>query len=158
MGRYAERTQVAPESSRVEIERILVRYGASAFHYGWDNDRAVVGFSLDGRFFKITMSLPPKENFERTPERRTLRAPKAAHAAWEQACRQRWRALALWIKAVLEAAESGIVTIEEALLPFLVLPDRSTVKEWLLPQVAQAYESGAMPTKLLPLLTNLNQT
>ena len=151
MSRYAENTKVSSANSRAEIERTLVRYGAGAFHYGWEGDRAVVGFSLNGRIFKIVITLPPKEDFECTPERGLPRSQKAAIAAWEQACRQRWRALALWIKAVLEAAESGIVTVEEALLPFLVLPDRSTVKDWLLPQVDQVYQTGEMP-RLLPLL------
>lgn len=37
---YAERTVVSPEKSRGEIERVLSRYGAKGFMYGWDNGRA----------------------------------------------------------------------------------------------------------------------
>ena len=43
---------------------------------------------------------------------------KTAHGRWEQACRQRWRALALVIKAKLEAIDAEISTFEEEFLPF----------------------------------------
>lgn len=68
-----------------------------------------------------------------------------------EATRQRWRALALWIKAVLEAAEAGITTLEEALQPFTMLPDGCTVGEWMALQIEAAYETGRMPP-MLPLL------
>jgi hypothetical protein len=155
MTRYAAQTDVTPEKSRAEVERILVRYGATAFHYGWEGDRVMIGFALQKRYFKIVLPMPAKNDreFHFTRERGIQRHPQAALEAWEQACKQRWRALALWIKAVLEATESGITTLEEALLPFILLPDKSTVREWLLPQVAQAYETGHMP-QLLPALTD----
>ena len=76
--------------------------------------------------------------------------PPAPHTAFEQARRQRWRALALWIKAVLEAAASGILTIEDALLPFTVLPNGQTAGQWLAPQIEKVYLTGSMPA-LLPL-------
>jgi len=37
---YAEDTRVPIERSRSEIERTLERYGATAFSYGWDEQRA----------------------------------------------------------------------------------------------------------------------
>ena len=48
-GRYASGTDVAPERSRAEIERTLIRYGATAFAYGWQQDRAVLSFEAHGR-------------------------------------------------------------------------------------------------------------
>ncbi|MDY0188929.1 MAG: hypothetical protein RBR16_13515 [Syntrophus sp. (in: bacteria)] len=153
MTRYAQRTEVGADKSRAEIERTLMRYGAKAFHYGWQENRAMIAFELEGRYFKIDLPLPDKndEQFQITPSRGYQRTPEAALAAWEQATRQRWRALALWVKAVLEATESGITTLEQALMPYIVLPDKSTVAEWMLPQIEKAYETGQMP-KLLPLL------
>lgn len=35
---YASDTSVPVDRSKAEIERILERYGASAFMYGWDKD------------------------------------------------------------------------------------------------------------------------
>lgn len=70
-------------------------------------------------------------------------------AAYEQAVRQRWRALALLIKSKLEAVESGITVFEEEFMAHVVLPDGKTVGQHLLPQIAHSYESGHMPP-LLP--------
>jgi hypothetical protein len=154
MTRYASETEVSPDRSQAEIQRTLARYGATAYMIGWQGDRAAVGFDLRDRRYRIVLPLPPRQAFEHTPVRGTRRSTSAAQTAWDQATRQRWRALALWIKATLEAAESGIVTIETALLPFVVLPDGSTVGERIGPQVATAYELGTMPS-LLPGLPEL---
>ena len=62
----------------------------------------------------------------------------------------------LWIKAVLEAAASGIITIEDALLPFTVLPNGQTAGQWLAPQIENAYLTGSMPA-LLPLPRSQDQ-
>jgi hypothetical protein len=157
MTHYAENTEVSTDRSRAEIERILERYGANTFMYGWDARRAMIGFEITSRRYRIVLPLPVADdpNFTSSPTGRT-RTTSSAKAAFEQAKRQRWRALALWIKAVLEAAASGIITLEDALLPFIVLPDGHTTGEWLKPQIASAYQTGSMPT-FLPLPRDANQ-
>ncbi|MFN7930906.1 MAG: hypothetical protein U0Y68_23875 [Blastocatellia bacterium] len=70
------------------------------------------------------------------------RTSTQAYEAWEQATRQKWRALALVIKAKLEAVESGITTIEQEFLPFIVAADGRTVGEHLIPQLDQYCLSG----------------
>ena len=46
---YAEKTNVSTDRSRAEIERTLQRYGADQFMYGWESERAMVGFRMAGR-------------------------------------------------------------------------------------------------------------
>ena len=97
MSPYAENTTVPAEKSRAEIERTLMRYGASQFMYGWDVAQgAVVQFRAKDRFIKFVLPMPRRDDplFWRTDTGRT-RAPQVAEQAWEQATRQRWRALAL---------------------------------------------------------------
>lgn len=53
------------------------------------------------------------------------------------------------IKAKLEWVETGIVTIEEEFLPYIVTQNGRTVAELLMPQLNQIYEHGFMP-RLLP--------
>ncbi len=77
------------------------------------------------------------------------RADSVAEKNWEQACRQRWRALALVIKAKLEAVSAGISVFEDEFLANIVLPDGQLVGQWLRPQLAVSYEGGRMPP-LLP--------
>ena len=143
---YAAKTSVPTEQSRAEIERTLVRYGATAFAYGWNRDRATVEFAAYERRVRFMLPLPDRadpEFYKRTPEQASQR--------WEQACRQRWRALALVVKAKLEAVEAGITDFESEFLAHIVLPDNSTAGQWLRPQIAKAYESGRMP-EMLPAL------
>lgn len=151
---YAENTKVSPESSRAEIERTLTRYGADAFGYGYQDGRAVVSFRCEGRHVRFDVATPPIDDFKYTKATKQYRNPPQQRAAQEQAIRQRWRALALLVKAKLEAVEAGIETFEVAFMPYVVLPSGETVGEALLPQVAESYESGSMPS-LLPGLAQL---
>ncbi|WP_447896008.1 hypothetical protein [Vreelandella sp. GE22] len=150
MTRYAENTSVSSERSRAEIEQTVSRYGASGFMYGWDGATAVMAFQMNGRRVRFNLDMPDRNStaFTQTDTGRD-RAPAQAAKAWEQACRQRWRALALVIKAKLEAVESGVTEFEEEFLAHIVLPNGSTVGGWMLPQVQTAYDTGTMPP-LLP--------
>ncbi len=147
---YAENTSVSTDKSRAEIERTLQRYGADQFMYGWDRDKAVVGFRMAKRQIRFLLPMPDKRDrkFTHTPTGK-LRKETAAFTEWEQACRQKWRALSLVIKAKLEAVEAGIAVFEDEFMANIVLPNGSTVSQFMLPQIAEAYESGQMP-KLLP--------
>lgn len=149
MSQYASTTNVSVEKSRMEIERTLARYGADAFAYFSEGHRAMVAFRIAGRQIKFILTLPERNRREFTHHSKGPRTPDAALAQWEQACRQRWRALALVIKAKLEAVAAGITTIEDEFLAHTVLPDGSTVGEWARPHLALAYEQGAMPSALL---------
>lgn len=154
MTRYAQRTQVSPERTIAEIQRTLLRYQAQGFTYGHEGNRAFLGFKMADRVVRILMSLPdPKadEFWTSGPYRWRKRPAGAAQKAWEQACRQRWRALALAVKAKLESVESGIETFEQAFLAHLVIPGRNgqTVGDIVLPELTRALQSGELP-KLLP--------
>lgn len=151
MGTYAADTSVSTEKSRAEIERTLQRWGASKFMYGWDEDRAIVGFVMRGRQIRFVLSMPDREDreFTHTPSRGTRRSPQQAFDAWEQACRQKWRALNLVIKAKLEAVESGIAEFDTEFLAHLVLPNGQTVGEAVTPRIIAGIENNAMPA-LLP--------
>lgn len=150
-GRYAEQTNVPSDRSRNEIESTLRRYGATKFAYGWDEAAATVMFELARRQvrFRLPMPDPKSREFTHTPQRRTPRSPAAAEEAFEQAVRQRWRALSLVIKAKLEAVAADITTVEQEFLAHIVLPDGSSVGDWASPQLELAYSRGEMPA-LMP--------
>lgn len=150
MPRYAAQTEVSSDRSRAEIERTLRRYGATAFAYGWEGNQAQVGFKLADRQIRFRLPLPDPRSreFTLTPTGRD-RSAASAEEAYEQAVRQRWRALALVIKAKLEAVEAGISTVEDEFLAHIALPDGRTVGDWLGPQLGVVYAQQAMPA-LLP--------
>jgi hypothetical protein len=148
--RYAAGTEVSSDRSRAEIERTLTRYGATQFLYGWSGKRATVGFTAHGRSIRFELPLPDRadKEFTRTDTGRE-RSEQAAADAYEKAVRQRWRALALVVKAKLEAVSSGITTFEDEFLAHTVLPGGVTVADTVRNHVAQAYKTGSVPA-LLP--------
>lgn len=152
-GRYAADTDVTSDRSRNEIEKTLARYGADQFFYGWQDGAATVGFRMHDRRVQFVLPLPDRDadEFMYTPKRQYLRTDSDRERAYEQAVRQKWRALSLVVKAKLEAVESGITTFEEEFLAHIVLPGGQRVGSWMIPQVAKAYELGTMPP-LLPML------
>jgi hypothetical protein len=142
-GQYAQNTAVDSSTSRAEIERTLVRYGASSFAYGWQDQAAMIGFVANGRQVRFVLPMPDRRSrdFTMTPTGRE-RAPKAQQEAYEQAVRQRWRALALVVKAKLEAVASGIVTFDEEFYAHMVLPGGQTVYQATSAAVEQAHATG----------------
>ena len=150
---YAEQTQVSVAKSKADIETLVQKAGAKQFVSGYRDDIAVIGFTLDNRQIRFLLPLPDIEDYRYTPEKRRKRSEEQAYAAWEQACRSRWRAMYLIIKAKLEAVEQGISTVEREFFYDIVLPDGRTVGEYLAPQIATAYETGKMPP-LLPFAEN----
>jgi hypothetical protein len=131
--RYARRTKVTISKSRSEIESIVERYGADQFGSAFDRDglRAMIQFRIDRWLVRFILPLP---NQKETDER------------------QRWRALALVIKAKLEAVESGITAFEEEFLPHIVMPTGQTVGEWAGPQLRDLKERGQFSSTIAGLL------
>lgn len=156
MRRFAEGTDVSPERSRAEIEAVLRRYGATEFASGWAPDRATIMFAHGQwrvRFFlpipKIEAFNPAKGNEPKgwnswTPERRKTFVQRARDA--EE--RRRWRALALVIKAKLEAIASKITTFEDEFLAHIMIPGGITVGEKIASQLIDSYKTGGTPPLL----------
>src|ERR1700736_6250062 len=121
MARYAAGTSVPVNRSRVEVERVLVRYGASGFGYSWERREVAVnpipaygkkteirefvmfGFKLTSRSIRLDVPMPT----EREP---------GSQSRMEASTRHRWRALLLLIKAKLGVLESGITALEHEFL------------------------------------------
>ena len=57
----------------------------------------------------------------------------------------------LIVKVKLEAVESGISTIEREFFYDVVLPNGTTLGEFMAPQIETVYQTGEMPP-LLPML------
>lgn len=150
---YAEKTTVSVARTKADIEELVQAHGAAQFISGYKDSTAVVGFVMSDRQIRFILPLPEKSAHEYwyTPGRGQRRTEEAAHTAWEQACRSRWRALYLIIKAKLEAIDSGISTVEREFLYDIVLPDGRTAGEWMAPQIHLSYQTGQMPP-MLPML------
>ena len=112
----------------------------------------MIGFTMYDRQVKFVLPMPKFEDYRLTPTGR-IRTENSQISEWEQACRLRWRALKLVIQAKLEAVECGISEFEDEFMANIVLPDGSTVGDFVRPQIRQAYLTGE-PPKMLPFATS----
>jgi len=129
---YATRTKVDAAKTRLEIEKLLQKAGATTIGVMMHASMAIVVFEANDRRLRFTMPLD-----ERTD------------AKGVQARRSQWRALMLCIKAKLESVASGIETFEEAFLAHVVVNDGMTVYEHVRPKLVQIAKTGEM-VPLLP--------
>jgi hypothetical protein len=129
---YAERTKVPVDKSRDEIRKIVTKYGATKFATLDEPERAVIIFEAHERRVRFILTLPSQKT-----------------GNYEQALRQRWRALLLAIKAKLECVDSKIETFEEAFYAHVVLPNHSTIYEQTHEQLAKQIADGGYAPLLL---------
>jgi hypothetical protein len=149
-GQYAAATDVSSEQSAMEIQRTLKRYKATSFMYGYAVGKASIAFSLPGVMIRIEIEMPDPDadEFRLTPQTRRVRTRESQAQAYEQAVRQRWRALSLVVKAKLEAVESGISTVQKEFLSFIVVPGGETVGDKVIPRLA--HHDGSAHYQLMP--------
>lgn len=143
MPKYAENTSVSVDRSLDELRRTVRRFGATHFAFMDEPGSASVAFQVDGRRVRFRLELPSPDDadFTRTPTGR-VRSASAASDEWEKACRQRWRSLAMVVKAKLVAIDDGISTFEQEFLAHLVLPSGQTVFEQIGGELGHQLESG----------------
>jgi hypothetical protein len=118
MPQYAARTLVPVDKSRVDIEKLVKRYGASGFASAWQNEITRIEFLVAGRHIRLTVATPSDT----------------------VGTRSRWRALLLLVKARLVAVDAKIVTFEQAFVGDIVMPDGRTVWETTRESIKLAYE------------------
>lgn len=145
--RYAAETTISETQTLGEIEELARKHGVTAFARSWEANGIRIVFVLGEHKYRIELPFPdPKEvKYQRYADRRII--PEAAREKKiDQDRRSRARALLLMLKAILEARAIGLVTAEEALLPYLVLPNQQTVAEWAGEQQARftGYEMPAL--------------
>lgn len=134
MRRFASRTKVSVDKSKVAIEKIVINYGAHEFYSGWEKNAATIGFKMKDRFVRFRLPLPDPS--------------KMSNNATAAEARRRWRVLLLVLKAKLEAVASGVSEFEVEFLGNITIPDGRTVGEWAKPQLEAAYRSGNQPAQL----------
>jgi hypothetical protein len=142
--RYATGTDVPTSRSRDEIERTVARYGATAFAYGHHaGTEAFVGFTIGGARIRLRLPLPdPAEDRFRLTSQHRLRTASAQTELYEAEIRRLWRALALVVKAKLEAIAAGITTLEEEFGMHMLLPDGRRIADVVVPQLHEAIGAG----------------
>ena len=152
--RFAENTEVPVERSRVDLEKLLRQHGATSTAVFNSPGQAAVAFEMRDRRILFRLTLPSPEDQEFTHGRVNQHSqlyrltPEQAEARWEKACRRKWRALVLAIKAKLVSVDDGVESFEQAFMAHVVMPDGQTVADHIQPRIAAAYAER----KMVPLL------
>lgn len=123
-----EKTSVALEKSQSEIRKLIYRHKGTGV---------------------IFMSRPPREGFEALvtmgEEAYHIRVMATSKAKTSQEGREAeerrvWRVLYWHLKAMFEAADSGVIAIEDIIMPYIVTPDGRTIAEHVAPKLAEMRE------------------
>jgi hypothetical protein len=152
---YAKGTEVSVDKTESEIKGLLRRYKADSFASFESGSNAMIAFEMQGRRIVFKLPLPDRneKRFTHTKINQhsalTPRPADVAFKVWDQACRERWRALLLCIKAKLESVDSGIETFEDAFLSHVMMPNGQTIGEMARPQIKHAYETDPRAPLLL---------
>ncbi len=130
----------------MELDALLKKHGAAQRAFMDDDAKgeAVVMFTLRERQFRLAIPLPKLDAFKRVCSRRSWKdaTPEQQRKAHEQACRERWRAVVLLVKAKLELIALGVSSAEREFLADLVLPDGMRVHDRLKLAISDTYQSG----------------
>jgi hypothetical protein len=146
---YAQGTSVPIDRSRAEIEQALRRRGATAFGYSTEGNHSQIMFKMMNRTIRLTVQRPSRDDkmIRYDGHGRKLSNDQADVRA-DREHRRRWRALVLILKAKLEAIHSGVLSIEEEFMPYMLLGDGRTVAEWAAEGLTTALDEGRMPRLL----------
>lgn len=120
----AATTATGVAKSKADVERMLRRYGASAFNVTQDftTRRSSVSFVLPNDPAHASAQVPVRLQVETQRVARLLHGKKEfTQAQLDQAERVAWRNLVLWIDAALSAASIGMQTITEAFFAHTVV-------------------------------------
>lgn len=141
---YAHGTTTTIAESKQEIGRILTRYKAGVPIFHEEETVHHLQFSIGKRPILINLPVPPPLGPASKYYNNAERAKHVAlRAKRDKEVQRRYRALALVLKAKLEAVESGIATVEQEFLSDLLLPNGQRVGDAVGEQLVRVYEQHA---------------
>lgn len=118
--RYAEQTKVEPERSIEEIRTYAERRGAEHTTFAMGSHGGMIRFVVHGRW--VQFSVLRDEDMD------------------AQEYRRKWRVVLLKVKTAFEVLADGEdTTVTEAFMPYLMLPDGSTVGEQVVERMEAVY-------------------
>jgi hypothetical protein len=151
MRRYAEDTAVPISRSRSEIDRLLREWGATGIQWTdeFERDRVTLRFiwPRGEQRFQARFMICLRTRAELEPDaidRRTRRVSKVKmDRLLADRGKREHRVLALWLKAALNAVDSGLVDAKTLFLPWLEGNDGRTVAELAVPHLGMLLTGSA---------------
>lgn len=113
-----------------QIQTLLVEHGAERIEFSYKAKRPVgIAFSVNTQFGPRRFALPANvENIERVLRHQADAGQIAQRYATPERARDvAWRVLYDWLAAQMALIEAELVSLEQVLLPYLLLTDGRTV-------------------------------
>lgn len=130
-----------------QIELTLLQNGCKEFFYGWRDEQAQVQFVINGKRYRISLKMPSKKSYERTPTGK-LRSNDTAIKEWQSAQRDIWTSLLNIIRTNFDFVRMGASTIEKQFLAFIVLPDGQLAGDYAENMINEAYQDSMLPERV----------
>lgn len=130
---YAYRTKVPVSKTRIQIDVLLSKHGATQRAVATDEDR---GFNM------VMFSIAAGDS------RRQIKLELPCVVDDPAEDRRVWRVLYMSLKMKLELIAHGDSDVDREFLPNVVLPNGRTVLESIAPDIDAAYLDGKMPPLL----------
>lgn len=150
MANYASNTDVSQERSIEEIKNNLRRFGADSFS-SYESSRhnmAGLEFEMNNRRVRFLITIPNRDEFVKTETGRD-RTTNQVNLEWEKAIRQKWRSLALIVKAKLVAVNENVVEFDQEFAMHFVTANGQTMYEQIKPKMEEYCNSSEFPA-LMP--------
>lgn len=122
-----EGTTVEIGKTQSQIRALLLSHGAASFGIMESSEAQSIAFELLGRRMMFRVATDPNE----------------------REMRRRWRVIRQAIKIRLEEVTSGDLSVDDAFMPFIILPHGHTVSESVAPLIEKSYLTGKLPGFLL---------
>jgi hypothetical protein len=126
-------TEIAAEKTVGEIQRKLAQAGARQVLHGYDTNGNLneLSFRIKTQFGEMAFRLPANIEAVEAILTRQFKSGRSRFASREQATRVAWRILKDWVEAQLALLQTGMVTIEQAFLPYAQNEKGQTIYEAL---------------------------
>ena len=127
-------TTIAATKTVAEIQQILAKAGAEQVivRYGKTGEPTALVFELGGEMYM----LPCRAEAVLATLRKTSGIPLRLKTP-EQALRVAWRIVKDWVEAQAAIIATGMVKVEEVLLPYMIMQDDKTVYDSYVEQRAE---------------------
>jgi hypothetical protein len=120
-------TAVSPIKSAGEVQTILARHGATLVSTLYVAGNPVgIAFSINTQFGRRNFELPANAD---GVYRTLVRTAERRYRTREHSQRVAWRILKDWVEAQIAVIESGMVTLDEVMLPYMITDNGRTLTE-----------------------------
>jgi hypothetical protein len=125
-------TQIAAEKTVGEIQRKLAQSGATQVLHGYDHAGNLneLSFRIKTQFGMMSFRMPANIEAVEAILLRQFKS-RARYTSRDHATKVAWRILKDWIEAQLALLQTGMVTIEQAFLPYMQNSEGVTLYEAL---------------------------